>query len=278
MNTPEMAPPDQIRAAWDRLAEDFDRFTTPLNLRLAEDALGRVGLRPGMRFLDVAAGSGALSIPAARLGAEVLATDIAPAMIARLAARAREEGLGNLDARVMDGHALDLEDDLFDVTGSQFGIMLFPDLARGLSEVRRVTKPGGRVVVIAFGPPRTVEFLGFFIGGVTAVVPGFTGLGMDPLPLPFQVADREVLRSKMADAGLDDVHVETTDHAIEIHSGRHLWDLVTHSNPMGAEMVADLTAEQKGMVHHVLDGMLRERSGGGPAILHNEVNIAIGTK
>jgi ubiquinone/menaquinone biosynthesis C-methylase UbiE len=196
MNTPEMAPPDQIRAAWDRLAEDFDRFTTPLNLRLAEDALGRVGLRPGMRFLDVAAGSGALSIPAARLGAEVLATDIAPAMIARLAARAREEGLGNLDARVMDGHALDLEDDLFDVTGSQFGIMLFPDLARGLSEVRRVTKPGGRVVVIAFGPPRTVEFLGFFIGGVTAVVPGFTGLGMDPLPLPFQVADREVLRSK----------------------------------------------------------------------------------
>jgi len=59
-----------------------------------------------MRFLDVAAGTGALSIPAARLGAQVMATDISPAMVKRLNARAREEGLPNLDARVMDGLAL----------------------------------------------------------------------------------------------------------------------------------------------------------------------------
>ena len=278
MNRSQMASPDRIRDAWDRLAEDFDRFTTPVNISLGEDALERVGLRPGMQFLDVAAGSGALSIPAARIGARVLATDIAPVMIERLDARAREEGLPNLDGRVMDGHALDLEDDSFDVSGSQFGIMLFPDFSRGLREMARVTRPGGRVVVIAFGPPRAVEFLGFFLAAVRAVVPDFTGLPMDPPPLPFQVSDREVLRQRMADAGLQDVRVDTVDHAMEISSGRHLWDLVTHSNPIGAEMVAGLTPEQRTTVHEVLDGMLRERSGGGPAVLHNEVNIAIGTK
>ena len=87
--------------------------------------LGRAGLRPGERLLDVAAGTGALGLPAARFGAQVLATDIAPAMIERLEARARAEGLTNIEARVMDGHALELEDDTFDVSASQLGVSLF---------------------------------------------------------------------------------------------------------------------------------------------------------
>jgi ubiquinone/menaquinone biosynthesis C-methylase UbiE len=77
-----------------------------------------------MRFLDVAAGSGALSIPAARLGARALATDLSPVMLGSLDERARQEGL-DVATRVMDGHALDLDDDSFDIAGSQFGVMLF---------------------------------------------------------------------------------------------------------------------------------------------------------
>jgi ubiquinone/menaquinone biosynthesis C-methylase UbiE len=84
-----------------------------------------------MRFLDVAAGSGALSIPAARLGTQVLSVDFAPVMVERLNARAREEGLSGLEAYVMDGHALELEDGTFDISGSQNGVSLFPDLRRG---------------------------------------------------------------------------------------------------------------------------------------------------
>lgn len=57
---------------------------------LGNEGLGRAELRAGMRFLDVAAGSGALSIPAARLGAQVLATDQSPVMIELLGARARQ--------------------------------------------------------------------------------------------------------------------------------------------------------------------------------------------
>jgi ubiquinone/menaquinone biosynthesis C-methylase UbiE len=246
---------------------------------LAEDALRRVGLRPGMRFLDVAAGSGALSIPAARLGAQVVATDIAPAMVERLNARARAAGLSNLEARVMDGHALELEDDTFDVSGSQFGVMLFPDLPRGLRELARVTKPGGRVLMVVFGPPTELEFLGFFLGAIRAVVPGFTGLPMDPPPLPFQVADPEKLRQRMAEAGLSDIRVERVNHAMKFHSGQHMWDMVTNSNPIGAGLVADLTDEQSAAVQQALDGRLRERSGGtGPAVLNNPVHIGIGTK
>ena len=66
------------RAAWDDIATGYDRTNTPSQMWLGNEGLRRAGLRPGMRFLDVAAGSGALSIPAARLGAHVLATDLSP--------------------------------------------------------------------------------------------------------------------------------------------------------------------------------------------------------
>jgi ubiquinone/menaquinone biosynthesis C-methylase UbiE len=63
---------EQTRVAWDAIATGYDEFVTPSHIDLGADALYRAGLRASMRFLDVAAGSGALSIPAARLGAQVL--------------------------------------------------------------------------------------------------------------------------------------------------------------------------------------------------------------
>ena len=121
---------EQTRAAWDKIATGYDEFVTARKMWVGNEGLRRAGLHPGMRFLDVAAGSGALSIPAARLGARVLSTDISPVMLERLKARARKEGL-NIETRVMDGHALELEDNTFDIAGSQFGVMLFPDMPRG---------------------------------------------------------------------------------------------------------------------------------------------------
>ena len=178
----------QTRTAWDEIATGYDELVTPSHMRLGKDALRRAGLRPGMRFLDVAAGSGALSIPAARLGAQVLATDVAPRMLERLEQRARKEDL-DLETKVMDGHALELEDESFDLSGSQFGVMLFLDMPRGIAELARVTRSDGTVVVVAFGSVKNVEFFGFFVRAIQVAVPGFTGPPMDPPPLPFQLQD-----------------------------------------------------------------------------------------
>ncbi|MGH2543746.1 MAG: class I SAM-dependent methyltransferase, partial [Ardenticatenaceae bacterium] len=82
---------EQTRAAWDNLAAGYDKFVTPSHMPLAEEVLRRAGVRLGTRLLDVAAGSGGLSIPAARHGATVLATDHSPVMLARLKARADKE-------------------------------------------------------------------------------------------------------------------------------------------------------------------------------------------
>jgi ubiquinone/menaquinone biosynthesis C-methylase UbiE len=271
---------ESTREAWDRIAPGYDEYVTPTHMPVASEGLRRAGLRPGMRFLDVAAGSGALSIPAARLGARVLATDISGVMLDRLAARAREEGL-HLATRVMDGHALALEDDLFDVSGSQFGVMLLPDMPRGVRELARVTKPGGRVLMNVLGAPEKVEFLAFFVSALQAAVPDFTGPPEDEPPLPFQLRDPERLREELAKAGLRDIRVETVAEKLEFRSGEQLWDWLVNSNPVAGEILAelDLTEEQLTVTKQALDGMVRERSGGSAtAVLTTAVNIGVGTK
>src|SRR5262245_33578231 len=179
---------DDTRRAWDRIAAGYDRTNTPTQIWLGHEGLRRVGLRAGMRFLDVAAGSGALSIPAARLGAHVLATDQSPVMLELLAARARAEGLA-IETRVMDGHGLELADDSFDVAGSQFGVMLFPDMPKGIREMVRVAKPGGSVLLHAYGDPHQIDFLGFLTGAIQSVRPDFNGPPSEPAPFEFQLAD-----------------------------------------------------------------------------------------
>jgi ubiquinone/menaquinone biosynthesis C-methylase UbiE len=269
------APPE----AWDAIAEGYDRYVAPQEVDLANEALRLVGLERGERFLDVAAGTGGLSLPAARLGAQVVATDWAPAMIERFEARVRAEGLSNAEGRLMDCHALDLPDDSFDVTGSQFGVMLVPDQPRALREMVRVTKPGGRVLVIAYGSPAELEFLQFFGSALKAVAPEFPGLPDDPPPLEFQLSDPDVVRERLTNAGLRNVRVERTDERPTFASGQEMWDWVLYGNPIPGMLVADLGEDQRARLRQILDGMLRERAeANGRAVLTNPVNIATGRK
>jgi ubiquinone/menaquinone biosynthesis C-methylase UbiE len=269
-----------IRTAWDSIASGYDRYVTPTgNWALPTDALQQVDLQPGMRFLDFASVSGALSIPAARMGANVLAVDLSPKMIDLLKQRAQAEGLSNLEGRVMDGHALELEDDSVDIAGSQFGVMLFPDLPRALREMVRVTRPGGRVLMVVYGSPMSCDFLGCFMAAMYKVVPDFTGPPMDPPPLPFQVADPEKLRQEMASAGLRDVCIEPAVERLAFSSGVEMWNWIVNSNPIPVELVAGLNDEQRAAVQHELDNILRERAGdNGTAVSTSDVNIGIGTR
>jgi ubiquinone/menaquinone biosynthesis C-methylase UbiE len=265
---------------WDEIAAGYDRSVTPSHMWLATESLRRVGLARGDRFLDVAAGSGALGIPAARLGAIVLSIDLSASMLERLEERARNERL-DVETRVMDGHALELADDTFDVAGSQFGVMLFPDMPRGIREMARVTKPGGRVLMTVYGPPQRIDFFQFLVRAIRAAVPGFSGPPTDPPPLPFQLQDPERLRRELGGAGLRDVTVETIIEKLEFPSGTELWRWLVGSNPVVGAILAELalSAEKMTVVRQALDEMVRERAGEGEiAVLTNPVHIGVGTK
>lgn len=279
MSTMSTQPPAaaQIRDAWDAIADGFDRHTTPHTIELGMGVLARLPLGPGVRVLDIGAGSGGLAIPAARTGADVVAVDIAPTMIERLAARARAEGLTNIDARVGDGTALALDDDAFDVTMSLNGVSLLPDLAGGLREASRVTRPGGTVMIVTFGPLPEVEFIAFFLGALRATAPDALPPPSEPLP-PFRLADPTTLQRTLEGAGLGDVAVETTTWETAFDSVDHFLDVLMASNPIAGQVTGGLTDEQSDEFRRVLDGMLRERSGGAAgAVLHATMRIGLGT-
>ncbi len=268
---------EQIRQAWESVASGFDDSVSPLTMRFGQEVVERLDVGQGTTFLDVGAGSGALAIPAAQRGADVLAVDLAPTMIDRLNARARD--LPNLRGQVMDGEHLDLADNTFDVAGSINGVTLFPHVDAGIAEMARVTKPGGTVALVCFAHGvKHAEFVAFLFAAVRTAVPDAVLPPTDPPPLPFQLADPQTMRTRLLDAGLADVSVEMTTWDIEVRSAAHYWDVVTASNPIAARIVAQLTTQQQADVQRVVDGMLRERSNGAPgAVLHNPMHIGVGT-
>jgi ubiquinone/menaquinone biosynthesis C-methylase UbiE len=137
--------PDQGPPGWDAVSAGYERTFEPFTRQFALEALRLAGpLRPGAHVLDVGAGTGALALEAARAGAEVLAVDFAPAMVARVRRRFEDEGLSqHARTEVMDGQALALPDGCFDAALSNFAVIFFPDPVRGLNEMTACSGPAG---------------------------------------------------------------------------------------------------------------------------------------
>jgi len=201
-------------------------------------------------------------------------------MIERFEARVRAAGLTEARGRVMDCHALALDDDRFDVSGSQFGVMLVADQAGALREMVRVTKPGGRVVLVAYGDPAEFDALQLFVGTLREVDPEFEGLPDDPPPLEFQLADPAEFERRLRRAGLRDVTVNSSHReSIEVRSGRDVWNWCLGSNPIPGMLVSGLDDAQKKRVVELLDREVRARSDAdGKALLTAALNIGVGTK
>lgn len=137
---------ETTREQWQDAAEAWHRWGPTLEAWLGaatERMLDLAGVGAGSRVLDVAAGDGGQTYAAARRGATVLATDISEAILGYI------DGPG-IEARVMDGEALEVEDGTFDAVVSRLGIMYFPDKSRALAEQRRALRPGGRVGAVVF--------------------------------------------------------------------------------------------------------------------------------
>jgi SAM-dependent methyltransferase len=124
-----------------------ETFLTPLGPRLVEAA--EIG--SGQRVLDVAAGTGNASIPAAQAGAEVVASDLTPELFDAGRARAEAEGV-ELEWVEADAHDLPFEDESFDTVISSIGVMFAPFHQTAADELVRVCKPGGTIGLLSWTP------------------------------------------------------------------------------------------------------------------------------
>lgn len=124
-----------------------EEVMAPLGPALVE----ATGIGPGVRVLDVAAGSGNISLPAAATGAAVVSTDLTPELLLRSRDRAAAQGL-TIDYREANAHALPFGDGEFDVVMSAIGVQFAPDQQRAAGELVRVCRPGGTIGVISWTP------------------------------------------------------------------------------------------------------------------------------
>jgi ubiquinone/menaquinone biosynthesis C-methylase UbiE len=140
---------------WGPTVEDWLGQATEVMLDLAQ-----VG--SGSRVLDVAAGAGGQTIAAARRvgpSGHVLATDISSNILLFASQAARQEGMGHVETRVMDGESLEeLEEESFDAVISRVGLIYFPDQHKALSGMLRALKPGGRIASVVYSTAQNNEF------------------------------------------------------------------------------------------------------------------------
>ncbi len=135
------------RAMW--ALGDYALMAEEIMAPLSPILIAATGIGPGVRVLDVAAGSGNISLPAAQTGASVVSTDLTPELLQRSKARAAELGL-TLDYREANAQSLPFGDDEFDVVMSAIGVMFAPDHQRAARELVRVCRPGGTIGVISW--------------------------------------------------------------------------------------------------------------------------------
>jgi ubiquinone/menaquinone biosynthesis C-methylase UbiE len=190
------------KALWEK--GDFTRIAATMR-ESGEALVDRLGIKPGMKVLDLGCGDGTTALPAAKLGADVLGVDIASNLVEAGNRRAREMGLTS--CRFQEGDASDLRElaaQSFDLVVSIFGAMFAPkppDVAR---EMVRLTRPGGRIVMgnwipgdptlvaqilrvsSAYTPPPPEGFVSPMTWGVESrVIERFTGAGIAPEKISF---------------------------------------------------------------------------------------------
>jgi demethylmenaquinone methyltransferase/2-methoxy-6-polyprenyl-1,4-benzoquinol methylase len=209
---------------FDRIARVYDRMNSVMTAGMhhawRRRAVDLANVGAGSRALDVATGTGDLAIELASRGAAVTGVDFSPAMLEL----AREKA-PNIDFEEGDALALRFADGEFDATTVGFGARNFADLDRGLRELARVTKPGGRVVVLEITTPQRAPLSWFFRGWFDHAVPAFGRLADSDAYtyLPSSVRrfpGPEELAGRMAAAGLADVRwILTAGGIIALHSG-----------------------------------------------------------
>ena len=133
------------KALWEK--GDFTRIAASMR-ESGEALVGRLGIKGGLKVLDLGCGDGTTAVPLARLGADVLGVDIAGNLVEAGNRRAQELGLSNL--RFQEGDATDLarlQDKAFHLVISIFGAMFAPKPFAVAKEMVRVTRPGGRIIM-----------------------------------------------------------------------------------------------------------------------------------
>jgi len=268
-----------------RLGEVVDRWSRGQALRqqaygaASEKMLDLANVQVGSRVLDVAAGTGEQTLLAARRAGPsgyVLATDISAAMLNVAAEAARKEGLTNVETRVMNAENLALDANSFDAVICRNALMLFPDPAKALTEMRRVVRPASKVAVMVFSAEERNPHHGIPFAIIRR-------LGNIPPPAPgepwmYALGDPGALEDVYSRAGLLNVSVHAVSIQRRLPSAADAIRSMRNSASDVSELMSRLNEAERELAWAEIEQQLCQFEGPNGFEAPGEVLIGVGTK
>ncbi|HEX7058301.1 MAG TPA: methyltransferase domain-containing protein [Solirubrobacterales bacterium] len=204
--------------------------------RVNEWIVAKADPQPGQTVLDVAAGPGDLGFRVAERvsdGGRLLSTDFSPEMVEVARRLGAEQGLTNVEFKVLDAERMDLDDDSVDAVVCRWGYMLMADPAAALKETRRVLRDGGRLAFAVWAAPDRNPW---------AALPAMTLVGRGHMPPPepgapgiFAMSDPNLIRSLTTGAGFGEPELEEISFDFSYADFDDFWDVVIRlAGPLAA--------------------------------------------
>ena len=269
----------ELRKTWESAAPGWAKWEHifAASLSTATDVLiDMAGIRPGMRVLDLACGTGSQSIQAAkRVGpnGKVVASDISGAMLEHVRENASRAGLRNIETLECAADDLDETQPPFDASICRMGLMLFPSPPRALEAVRRALKPGACFAAMVFTTPANNPFM----AQPMAILRRHAG---KPPPTPgqpgiFALGGDGVLEHLMSGGGLGDVKTKTVRAPLVLPSASDALQLLQEAAGAYRAVVTDLSDAEKSKAWSEVHECLKqfEASGG----FQTELELIIGS-
>jgi ubiquinone/menaquinone biosynthesis C-methylase UbiE len=256
----------------DEAAAEYDRAFAHVTAHFMPFLLRAADIAPGMRVLDIATGTG-LSAEAALAAVgptgHVTATDISPAMVER--ARERLGKTPNVSISVEDGQGLSFPDESFDAVLCNLGLMFFPDPVRGVSEFRRVLRPGGRAAVSV----NTVVERSYN-HQINVMIARYEPSLAEAVTRTFALGDASRLQLLFNKAGFADFHTDTVRHTFVLLSFDAYYGPFERGGASTGQALAALPEEIR---HAIREEARRDLAdSGGPVKAEAEYRIASGRR
>jgi ubiquinone/menaquinone biosynthesis C-methylase UbiE len=256
----------------DAAAAEYDRAFAHVTAHFMPFLLRAARIAPGMRVLDIATGTGlsaAAALAVVGPNGHVTAADISPAMVAK--ARQRLDSASNASVSVEDGQALSFADGSFDAVLCNLGLMFFPDPVQGLSEFRRVLRPGGCVAVSV----NTVVERSYN-HQVNVIISRYMPSLAEAVTRTFALGEASLLHSLFDAAGLTHFETTTEAHSFILPSFDAYYCPFERGGASTGQALAALPEETRRAVREEARRELADK--GGPVAAEAEYRIASARK